>query len=73
MNNLKEVDMEKVLDVCYQKVLNGLPGMGSAEELAHDYLFSGGNLSKQVDELIKWQIAKCTTSGFLIGVCHDNS
>lgn len=66
---IQENKMLKVLDWAYEKALNGLPGTSSAEELAEEYLNKNGGDSKHAcDSLIKWQISKCTTSGFLTGL-----
>ena len=69
--NLKKLevkDMINVLDWGYDKALNGLPGMGTAEELARDYLTKKGTRDEQIDSLIRWQATKCGTSGFLTGL-----
>ena len=60
--------MTKLLNWSYEKAVNGLPGMGTAEELARDYMKGGGNIIDQVNSLIRWQNTKCATSGFLTGV-----
>lgn len=43
-------------------------GADSAYELGDSYLQSKGTLSEQVDSLIKWQVTKAGTSGFLTGL-----
>ncbi|MDY5214191.1 MAG: EcsC family protein [Megasphaera elsdenii] len=55
----------KILDISYDKALNGVAGMKGAADLATDYMAHGGDLEAQVDALIKNQIIKCGTSGFL--------
>lgn len=57
--------MVKILDISYDKALNGVAGMKGAADLATDYMAHGGDLEAQVDALIKNQIIKCETSGFL--------
>ena len=57
--------MVKILDISYDKALNGVAGMKGAADLATDYMAHGGALETQVDALIKNQIIKCGTSGFL--------
>lgn len=57
--------MVKILDISYDKALNGVAGMKGAADLAADYMAHGGELEAQVDALIKNQIIKCGTSGFL--------
>lgn len=73
MEELKKLTEEKLMDFVdyvYGKTLNGLPmpGCESAQELAESYLKDQGNISDKVDSLIKWQIAKCATTGFLSGI-----
>lgn len=66
-----EVDqgvVAKALDWAYESAINGLPGMGTAEELAADYRKEDGSVQDQANALIRWQIAKCATSGFLTGL-----
>lgn len=58
----------KTLDWAYSKALGGLAGVDSAYELGNSYLLQKGTLEEQVDSLIKWQVAKAATSGFLTGV-----
>lgn len=58
----------KALDYGYDKAVNGLPGMETAEELASSYMKNEGALDDQAKELVKWQIAKAGTSGFLTGL-----
>ena len=60
----------KIMDNIYNQTLNGLPMPGgeSAQELAESYLKEKGSISDKADSLIRWQIAKCATSGFLTGL-----
>jgi hypothetical protein len=58
----------KALDYGYDKAVNGLPGMETAEELASGYIQNEGTLGDQANELVKWQIAKAGASGFLTGL-----
>jgi uncharacterized tellurite resistance protein B-like protein len=60
--------MIQVLDWAYDKSLKGLPGAGSAIELAEDYLKKNGTLTENVNTLIRWQISKTSTTGFLAGL-----
>lgn len=67
--NLESNKMLQVLDWAYEKSLNGLPGTLSAEELGEEYLNKNGrDAVKACNSLINWQVAKCTTSGFLTGL-----
>lgn len=65
---LDQSSMATALDWAYEAALNGLPGMGTAEELALDYKKSDESATEQANSLIRWQIAKCATSGFMTGV-----
>lgn len=56
-----------LLDWVYNKALTGFTGTDSAYSLAHSYLNTPGTLSEQVDRLIKWQVTKSATSGFITG------
>jgi len=60
--------MLKVLDWSYDKALNGLPGTDSATELAESYMSKNDDLISQANSLIRWQVSKTTTSGFLSGI-----
>lgn len=60
--------MLQVLDWSYGMALNGLPAMGSAIDLARDYEKEEGSLEDKVNSLIRWQISKATTTGFLTGL-----
>ena len=65
---MDEKSIVKALDSIYSNVIDGLPGAETAEELAKEYLKESGTLSEKADSLIRWQIAKCSTSGFLTGL-----
>lgn len=54
-----------ILDACYEKALHGVPGAKSCSQLAEEYLEKYPNPITAIDEFVKWQIGKCTTSGFL--------
>ena len=58
----------KTLDWAYEKATTGVPGVDSAQEIAESYLNKKGTLYEQANSLIRWQNAKCTTSGFLSGL-----
>lgn len=58
----------KTLDACYEKCLNGIPVVSpNVEELANDYLKKHKSKDVACKAMLKAQIAKCTTSGFLTG------
>jgi len=58
----------KALDYGYDKAVNGLPGLETTEELAQDYMHRDGSLQDNAKKLVRWQIAKAGTSGFITGL-----
>ncbi len=58
----------KATDFCYDKAVNGLPGLGTAEEIAKSYIEEEGTITSKADKLVKWQIAKASASGFITGL-----
>ncbi len=68
---LDSTTVTKALDAAYDKAVDGIPGVPgveAAEDLAKDYLNYEGSLADQVDTLIRYQVLKATTSGFLTGI-----
>lgn len=65
---LTESKMMQALDWSYDKAINGLPTMESAEELAKSYLSKCKSVDEAIDKFISWQQAKCATSGFITGL-----
>lgn len=67
----KEVNkgiISKTLDWAYSKAVVGFTGVDSAYDLGNSYLKQDGTIEQQVDSLIKWQVAKAATSGFVTGL-----
>ena len=65
---LSKADITKALDACYDKCLNGIPQISpSIEDMANDYLKKHKTKEKACKEMIRNQIIKCTTSGFITG------
>lgn len=62
------IDMNSVLEWTYDKVVNGVPGLGTAEELAANYRFSADSPEEAAHALIRWQVAKAAASGFMTGL-----
>ena len=60
--------MMKALDYAYDKAVNGLPGFETSEEIANSYLAGSGTLEDKANSLVRWQIAKAGTSGFVTGL-----
>lgn len=71
MENSKTMDQEKVLsflDICYDKTLEGITNISpSVEDLAMEYMSKYNDRELACKALIKNQLYKCTTSGFLTG------
>lgn len=65
---LTESKIMKVLDWSYDKAVNGLPTMESADELARSYLSKSKSVDEAIDKFIRWQQTKCATSGFITGL-----
>lgn len=56
------------LDWAYEKALIGFKGVDSADDLAREYGSTSGDLLEQANRLIRWQVTKAGTSGFLTGL-----
>lgn len=67
-NQINKGIIAKTLDWAYEKALGGLAGVDSAYDLGNTFLKQKGTLEQQVDSLIKWQVAKAATSGFVTGL-----
>ena len=65
---LTERKVMEALDWTYDKAINGVLGLDSAEELAASYADSGQSPTKRANALIRSQIVKAGTSGFLAGL-----
>lgn len=67
-NSLSQEDIMKLLDLCYEKCLNGIPKVSdSVEKMANYYLDKYPTKQQACQVMLKNQIIKCTTSGFLTG------
>lgn len=65
---IAQEDVMKILDSCYEKCLNGIPKVSpSVEEMANDYLKKYKTKEEACKAMIRNQIAKCATSGFISG------
>lgn len=58
----------QAMNWAYDKAVNGVPGLDSAEELAACYLKKEGSLKDQINSLIRWQNTKAGTTGFVTGL-----
>lgn len=70
-NEFATLSQRKIIQAmnwAYDKAVNGIPGIDSAEELAACYLKKEGSLKEQINSLIRWQNTKAGTSGFVTGL-----
>lgn len=70
-NELTSLSQEVILnalDWAYDKAVNGVRGLDSAQDMADDYLKGEGVLIDKVNSLIRWQNTKAGTSGFITGL-----
>lgn len=58
----------KAMDWAYDKAVNGIPGLDSAEDMASDYLRGEGTLRDKANSLIRWQNTKAGAVGFVSGL-----
>lgn len=58
----------QVLDWAYDKSVNGIGGIDSAEKLAASYIAKGGSAYQQANSLIRFQNTKAAASGFVSGL-----
>lgn len=65
---ITQEDIMKLLDSCYEKCLNGIPKVSPrVEDMANDYLQRHRTRQDACKAMLRNQVAKCTTSGFLTG------
>lgn len=70
-SDVELISQEKIMQVvdwAYDKAINGIPGVDSAEELAASYMKNSDSVYDQANSLIRWQNTKAGTSGFLTGL-----
>lgn len=67
-NDLTHAKIMQALDWAYEKAINGVAGLDSAEEMANEYLKANGSLEEKINSLIRWQNTKAGTSGFVTGL-----
>lgn len=65
---LTDKQIVNALDNIYDKVTNGLPGMPTCQDMAYDYINKYPDIETAVKKFVKWQIAKCTTAGFMANI-----
>ena len=68
IKNLSQEDVMGLLDTCYRKCLDGIPKVSPRiEDMADDYLIKYDSTEDACKAMLKNQITKCTTSGFVTG------
>ena len=65
---ITESKMNQALEFAYDKAVNGIKGLDTAEELAEEYIKKDCSIEEQVNSLIRWQNTKAGTSGFVTGL-----
>lgn len=59
----------ELLDTLYEKSINGIPKVSQPiDVLANDYLSKNNSTEKAARQFVNYQVAKCTTSGFVTGL-----
>lgn len=59
----------ELLDTLYKKSINGIPKVSlPIDVLANDYLSKNDSREKAAKQFVNYQVAKCTTSGFVTGL-----
>lgn len=59
----------ELLDALYEKSINGVPKVSQPiDVLANDYLSKNNSTEKAARQFINYQVAQCTTSGFVTGL-----
>ena len=65
---ITQADIMKMLDACYDKSIHGINKISPPiAQFAQDYLKKEKDKKKAAKAMLKNQIAKCTTSGFITG------
>src|SRR3954462_6852426 len=60
--------IQRAIDWAYDRAVSGgIPGLSTAEQLANDFI-DDNDPRERANRLIRWQNAKCATSGFITGV-----
>lgn len=68
IKDLSQEDVMGLLDTCYTKCLDGIPKVSpSIEDMANDYLTKYDSTEDACKAMLKNQITKCSTSGFVTG------
>lgn len=68
MTQINKTIISKILDIAYNKAIDGMIGVESAYELGSNYIQEGRSATDSINSLIKWQATKAATSGFISGL-----
>jgi hypothetical protein len=68
MAKIDATTLTRILDRLYERALAGVPGSQSVEALVAEYEKGAGTIEERIDTFVKWQTAKCATSGFVTGL-----
>lgn len=68
MQLISQEKIMQALDWAYEKSVNGIPGLDSAEDLAKSYMKDRETAYQRSNSLIRWQNTKAGTSGFVTGL-----
>ena len=60
--------VQRALTWAYDAALDGVPGLGTLDEFVSSYCYDGRNPEDAIESLIKWQMAKAGTTGFVSGL-----
>ncbi len=60
--------VQSALSWAYEAALDGVPGMGTLDELVTSYLHEGRAVNDSIESLISWQVGKAGTAGFVTGL-----
>lgn len=68
MTGINQENVLMVLDTLYEKAKVGIPKVSvPIEKMANDYLSKANSKEEAIKTMLKYQIAKCTTSGIVTG------
>lgn len=66
---LTDIDMQQILDSCYAQAIDGIPKVSKPiDELVDNYALKHDTIEAAAKALIRGQLAKCSTSGFIAGL-----
>lgn len=63
--NISADVLSNILDKIYNATLQGMPETKTCYDLADEYLAKYSSAEDAIDNFVKWQVRKCTTSGFV--------